>query len=127
MIENTNDQELIKKALLEFFPDECSIAGDTTVSKIAAGNTAIVRTKGGRNFDITAIISLLVSSATLITHIITISKAFKKEKKAAPGKTTINIQNMTVDHPEIPEELQGAILQFIMSQLDTHGDEQSKN
>jgi len=122
MIENTNDRELIKKALLEFFPDECSIAGDITVSKIAAGNTEVIRTTGGRNFDITAIITLLISCTTLITHIITIYKSLKKEKKPAAGKTIINIQNLTINHPEISEEMKTSILDYVALEMAKHDD-----
>jgi hypothetical protein len=113
MIENTNEQELIKNTLLKFFPEECSIAGGSTIDKIAAGKAEIVRTQGGKNFDITAILALLVSSATLITHIITICKSLKKEKKPAAGKTIINIQNLTIDHPGISDEMKTSILKYV--------------
>ncbi len=112
-------QELIYETLQECFPGECDIAGDTNVLNISSGTVKFVRTHGGSNFDISAIIDLLANSAGFIDSVINIINFYKKEKNEMPTPIQINVTvetKISIDESLTPEK-RNQIYQFLLKEL----------
>lgn len=112
-------QELIYKTLQECFPGECDIAGEINVLNISSGTAQFVRTQGGSNFDISAIIELLANSVGFIDSVINIITFYKKEKNEMPTPIQINVTietKMSMDESLTPEK-RNEIYQFLLKEL----------
>jgi len=104
-------QDLIYELLYEVFPDECDIAGDANVRKIAIGHSEILRTRGGSNFDITQLVNLLIAAASLAKVILEMSSEHDKNKKPPLEKKDIP------ESDDISPQKREEIYQYILRQM----------
>lgn len=112
--------EITHQALIKIFPKECSIAGKDNVINISNGTKEVMSLPGGSNFDISAILNILVNASSLIANAITMILFYRElnKKPPTPEQVEIHITNNIIIESDISKEKRLALYQFLLENLD---------